>query len=476
MTRDEILAKYVNAKGRISSWASKSVDVPVMVNLTNFLPPDASIKERMICLRDGISTPPKCERDGCLNKPKILHSTYARFCGKKCSGLSEKTKDKKKETNIDRYGVEFVSQNTKVRSKVERSCQDRYGVLYVSQIPDIRKRIANTWNLKYGSAYVETDDFKDKRRSSLIAKFGVDSPLKDPAICQKMIDTHLDKYGRVGGEAGKESKAERDICDFLNSNGGNFVKNSEVLNGRELDMYDETEKLAIEYNGLYWHSDRFIDKQKHFEKWKECRSLGITLITIFEDEWKTREKQVKQFLKAKLGRFDTRIAARSTHFEKIDDIGFINENHIQTNVKSVDAQFGLVYDGQIVASVSYKQHHRKSNQMTLNRLVFRDGWQIIGGVGKLLRNSLPLVSNDIITWSDNRWSDGEIYRKNLFEFDGNVPVDYSYVVNHKTRVSKQSMTKKKIGCPANLTESEYCKSLGFYRIWDCGKQRWRFKI
>ena len=46
-------------------------------------------------------------------------------------------------------------------------------------------------------------------------------------------------------------------------------------------------KLAFEFNGTYYHSVE-RDPQNyeyHLNKTKECKSLGIKLVHIWEDEW-----------------------------------------------------------------------------------------------------------------------------------------------------------------------------------------------
>lgn len=57
-----------------------------------------------------------------------------------------------------------------------------------------------------------------------------------------------------------------------------------VLNGQELDFYIPSKKLAIEFNGNYWHSDLKKEKKYHFNKSKLADSKGIRLIHIWEYE------------------------------------------------------------------------------------------------------------------------------------------------------------------------------------------------
>lgn len=82
------------------------------------------------------------------------------------------------------------------------------------------------------------------------------------------------------------------ISEFYN--GKIFTNNRTVLDsGKELDIYLPDIKLAIEFDGLYWHSDKFLDKNYHLRKTKECEEKEIHLIHIFEDEWINKKDIVK---------------------------------------------------------------------------------------------------------------------------------------------------------------------------------------
>lgn len=50
----------------------------------------------------------------------------------------------------------------------------------------------------------------------------------------------------------------------------------------ELDIYIPTKKLAIEYDGVFWHKDD--DYERELFKYHECQRLGIKLIRIKESE------------------------------------------------------------------------------------------------------------------------------------------------------------------------------------------------
>ena len=93
-----------------------------------------------------------------------------------------------------------------------------------------------------------------------------------------------------------KSEIENELFNFISEfYTGKILTNTRVLleSGKELDIYLSDIKLAIEFDGLYWHSDKFLDKNYHLRKTKECEEKGIHLIHIFEDEWINKKDIVK---------------------------------------------------------------------------------------------------------------------------------------------------------------------------------------
>ena len=101
-------------------------------------------------------------------------------------------------------------------------------------------------------------------------------------------------YGRTDFLQGKGcprcgyhlSKNEDEIADIISNFYPVERNNRSILGGLELDMYIPSCKVAIEYNGLRWHSEQFKpDKNYHLNKLLKCQEKGIKLIQIFEDEY-----------------------------------------------------------------------------------------------------------------------------------------------------------------------------------------------
>lgn len=271
----------------------------------------------------------------------------------------------------------------------------------------------------------------------------------------------------------KRSKCEIEIEKFLNDNGFNFNPRRDILEGNlELDMFDEDKGIAIEYCGAYYHSELFKKHNYHYEKFKQCKEKGIQLITIFDCDYEHQKDNVKSFLLSKLGKYEQRIAARKCRFEEIKDNSIFNY-HLQGKPNMVLKQYGLIYEGECVGSVAYSKHHRQQGKIVLSRLCFKNNIQIIGGANKLIKNSIDEFRTDIISWSDNRFSIGGIYEQMGFEKVREYKPDYFYT-NGRTKRSKQSMQKKKIGCPENIKEHDFVRDMGWYRVFDCGKIMWSY--
>jgi hypothetical protein len=252
---------------------------------------------------------------------------------------------------------------------------------------------------------------------------------------------------------------------------------------KEIDIYIPCKNVGIEFCGLYWHSEEMKGKQYHKDKLDLANKAGIRLITIFEDEWDLNRDQVKNFIKSVLG-VTTPVYARNCTVNQISSKEakqFFKQNHIQKAPRSVLYATGLFYENNLIAVMSLGGHHRNGQHkdIVLNRLAFSDKFHVIGGASKLLKKCLEWSKKEgydkIISWSDNRWSKGNVYKKMGFDLEKELSVDYHYIKAGK-RYKKHSLKKTDSEKILNKTEKELRESQGYGRIWDCGKIRWSYKI
>ena len=82
----------------------------------------------------------------------------------------------------------------------------------------------------------------------------------------------------------------------------NFKKN--IKNKLELDFVCEKLRIAVEFNGTYWHSDKVIRKKKgvsanfyHRYKFEQAKKLGLTLLFVQEQDWMDNKEAVLTAIK-----------------------------------------------------------------------------------------------------------------------------------------------------------------------------------
>ena len=291
------------------------------------------------------------------------------------------------------------------------------------------------------------------------------------------------------------SYAEDEIFEYLQKVLGRkkvVMHDKSVLEGKELDIYIPSLKMAIEYNGLKWHSEEFgKDRQYHLNKTKKCKSKGISLIQIFEDEYFLRRDIVYSKIAHLVGLQQDlpRIMARKCEIREISAVeasDFLESNHIQGFVDST-VHLGAYYCGELVAVMSFKRERKGSDDKWELTRFASDNKKVCQGIGgKLFKHFIreynPL---EIKSFADRRWTINEesnIYIKLGFKFEGYLAPEYRYYNAkvdryhrfHKFGFRKQILAKK-YGFPMTMTETEMTEALGYKKIWDCGliKYVWR---
>ena len=317
-----------------------------------------------------------------------------------------------------------------------------------------------------------------------IAEFWAD-PEAVAAKAAKIKATCIAKYGRetyLHSEDYMEHhhsfkfKAEKEMVEFFASLG--FIAKKRRIEGVELDLYIEELGLAVEHNGVYYHSELYRPNDYHIKKAEFCSEKGIKLIQVFDYEWQKKKPQVKDFLLAQTGNCK-KVAARKckiVFLDKVEASIFLNKNHIQGAVASANLFLGLRYEDRLVAVAAFGKHHRQSisSRTVMKRFVSEQGIVVVGGLGRLSRAASETLKVDIYSWCDRRWSSGKSYESAGWSFDGVIAPQYFYIKNGRYYCSKQARQKNKVGTPAGMTEHEHAIADKLFRVYDCGKFRMKY--
>lgn len=438
------------------------------------------IQEYLWLAYHGQTKPPVCKTCESPVKFRQFHSGYHEYCSPRCA-----TQGSDRNAKISKATIA----STPVRLEKARITNLRkYGDSVYCRTADFKRKAFDTKLELYGCGNYNNIE---RRRQTCLKKYGKEEPLLLPPFQKRMQTAKLEKCsGEFFPGVSVHSKGEDEVREYMESvTGKPFPSAFGVLDhGLELDGYCPELSAAFEYCGLYWHSEDKKHRIYHRDKLEQCRQLGIRLFTIFEDEWLNRNHQVKNFLSSALGTYSKRIYARKCQvriFNRLDKVSvaqaqaFLDNEHIQGSSGRSHTWVALEYANEMVGVMSFSDHHRQNHEgvLVLNRMAFKDGLQVVGGSSKMFHHALMHFGSDrdILSWSDNRWTEGSVYKKLGFDLGGETYTDYSYVGNKQNRIPKQSMQKKKTGCPVDVLEKDWClQKYGLRRIWDCGKKRWLY--
>ena len=284
------------------------------------------------------------------------------------------------------------------------------------------------------------------------------------------------------------SRQEKEIYDFLKNLSEDLdiiLNDNKTISPKQLDIYIPSKKIAIEFDGLYWHSEiHGKNRRYHLEKTNNCLKKGIQLIHIFEDEWIFQKEIVKARLKQILGFSDgKRTHARKCIVREINSPEknkFLEKYHIQGKDIST-IKLGAFYENELVAVMTFSKGNRSKGSKPivgvweLNRFCTNYKYHIPGIASKLLTYFKRNYEwKEIFSYADRRWSVGNVYEKLGFQFITITKPNYWYLDKNFKRIHRFGLRKRQHE-PKNITEWELRRKEGYDRIWDCGHLKYVMK-
>ena len=449
-----------------------------------------------------------CSKKCCQAHPDtkaIMRASQRKTWDVKYNGVhpmsSPDTQAKHKASMKERYGVEHALQSAECITKSNQTKLDRYGSIGYNN----REMGKKTKLLKYGDANYNGHQ---KRTATVYTNIvnqwlhlrplftadeftGVsfNQRYKFQCVeCDYEFDACLNNgyIPRCKACAMKkmnvQSKGECAIIDYIKSISDTTIieRDRNILNGKELDIFLPDKKLAIEFNGVYWHSEsQLINKSYHLKKTAQCAARGIQLLHIFDYQWYQKQEIVKSLIRAKLG-LSSSIFARKCNIQVVDSKTkgeFLNTTHIQGKCNS-SINLGLYYNDELVAIATFgKSRYDKKFEYELLRYSSKLGTSVVGGFSRLLKYFIRNYSpKNIMTYCDRSTSIGNVYLKSGFTLIGNTGPNYFYFKDANI-FSREQFQKHKLKdtlkvFDASLTEYANMQINGYDRVWDCGN--WKF--
>jgi hypothetical protein len=440
----------------------------------------------------------QCAKESIAKKVSEKKSQYSQE-------IKKQIQEKKKETVQKLYGVENVGQLErsksahrqiyfdldkveKINEKIKQTKQIKYSDPNFNNPEKIKqtykeKRDNGFWIDRYPEKNIET--LEDKNR--LYDLYIKNNPSEIADLLNVHVQTVYRYLNHYGIREPFKSSDEDELIRFVQELGiTNIVRNTRKLlpSKKEIDIFLPDLNIAIEYNGVYWHHEdvSHITRDYHYNKFIECERLGVQLITIFSNFWHNKKEIVKNMLRIKLNQFEgPKIYAKKCKIEYIDNKlakNFLNGNHIQGYTPS-NLCLGLFNDKDLVAVMTFSKNRtgigKTNNHTELVR--FASSGLIVGAAGKLLcfyRKNHP--SEIIVSYSDNEWSKGDLYKTLGFQLGSEIKYSYWYLkprehkLYHRFSFSKQKLIAR--GFDPTKSEAHITKEMGLLKVWDCGKRKW----
>jgi hypothetical protein len=468
---------------------------------------------------------------------KGLISGFKECCSTKCTNLLRYgvtstlnlpgNYEKSSQTLIERYGVENPGQIDRVKEQVRKTCLERHGHENFGSSEQAKEKRRLTMLERYSvETYSQTQQYKDKVKLTSIEKYGVDHftqsekykenrKLKNPIHHNQEHIKNFQNYNQefVTKNFVFENKFNmHKAMEYFNVKSKILHRNFEIpkmhtiaetelllliedskhndrilIKPLEIDILSNKHKLAIEYNGLMWHSDgksksskfnKRNNKNKHLIKTELVEEKGYQLFHIFENEWINKEKWIS-VINSKLNNTE-RIFARKCIIKEINTkecSAFENANHLQSKGLS-SVRIGLFYNNELVVVMTFgKSRFNKNYQYELIRFCSLLNTTVVGGGSKLLkyfeRNYNP---TSIISYANRRWSKGNLYDKLGFELSHITGPNYFYFrVGENILFSRNMFQKHKLKdkleiFDSKLTETENMFNNGYRKIFDSGNK------
>jgi len=281
------------------------------------------------------------------------------------------------------------------------------------------------------------------------------------------------------------SKIEKSMQEFLNSvwpHPETDRNRRDLIKPLELDDFISDKRVAFELDGLYTHCDLNKKNGYHQMKTKMCRSTGIRLIHIFEDEWNDKCAICESYIKTALG-LNKKADASRLGIRKLTVEGFerfASENCIDLpNRKRPDACYGL-YDGDdLVYAAGFR--HTWANKYEIERPCSLLNFDIEGGLDVVLGAFVSEFSPSYVSLNaDRRWFDETSVHTKAMRLSSRLKSGFYYVnYGYDRRYRPETVTSELLSglkrYDENATLEENIKLCKFAKIYDCGQLVYTWK-
>ena len=226
----------------------------------------------------------------------------------------------------------------------------------------------------------------------------------------------------------------------------------------ELDIFLPDKAVAVEYNGLFWHSTATgTEREYHLDKYRLARDAGIRLIHVWEDDWKLRRTAVEALLTRAIYNDPQGLSASECSLDtavgEAESAELLSAWSLHGAAPEGCALLGLrAPDGELVAVLAGKP---RRGDWHLER--FAAARPVTGGFQRLVRAVLAVhAPQQAVAVADNGDPVDAVYAAAGFVRDGDISPEETRLV--------EGVREHFTGSPRRVGV--------FPSIFDAGKSRW----
>ncbi len=374
-------------------------------------------------------------------REKIIQTNLEKY-GVESTLLLDDIWEKIKKTNLEKYDVEYPLQSSKIHEKIIQTNLIKYGVKNIGELESIINKInikknevrinklSKQLSIPIANLLIEGDVITIKQYCNLHDEFKISKNIYYNRLNRDNI--HIcTKCNPIGSQ---DSNNEKELFEFVNTllNIDIIRNDRKILDGKEIDILFPNNKIGIEFNGEYWHSNIFLDSNYHKNKKDLAEEKNIDLYFIWNSDFIRKRNIVESIIKSKFNKFDFHINGGDCEMCEIDidDSNLFNSINSLGEIKSSSYRIGLKYDNDLVLLMCID--YITENIYVINGISSRLHTKVIDGEMVLLKYFHENYSPEKIIMSLNRdINNGKFLDELGFVHLKNTEPDYFYFSDYK---------------------------------------------
>lgn len=228
-----------------------------------------------------------------------------------------------------------------------------------------------------------------------------------------------------------------------------------------------SDELYVNVDGLYWHSEKVIDKQYHLRARLKAEEFNVRLLQFRADEIIYKRSIVDSMIAVKAGTVKNKLHARKLKICEVTALEartFLNTNHLM-GFASASVYLALK-DGDFIKALLSLRF--EGSEVKIVRFASALNTVVVGGYSKLLKYAIQSFDmTSIYTFVDLRYGDVASLESMGFVHTGTTLgwkwTDYDKTYNRL--FCRANMDERK------LSQKQYARELGLVKIYDAGQAR-----